>query len=546
MQGEFTPRDYQKAQVSAFWKGTKEHPGENPLLCLATGGGKTIVIADILRGIIKIGYRAIVLARSKELVSQNHDKFSRHLPDAKSGIYCAGLGRKETEPDIVFATIQSIYNKAEKFGDRQLVIVDEAHEIPMREESQYQTLLESIKSRCPNAILLGLTASPYRLDGGVIHGPNRQFDYVAHSVPLRKLIDDGYLTKPVTLDCDTVDLSNIRKTAGDFSRSDVETKFLSLGDSVTDQIVSGSVRKDTKSVLIFASGVNHAEEIRKRIEKYDYTVGLITGETLPLIRETTLNDFDRGRIRFLVNVDVLTTGFDCTRVDHIAVCRATESPGLFYQICGRGFRLHDGKEQCWIQDFGGNIERHGPIDSPTYGINTIKCKGTGGQPPSRVCPSCFAILHLSATKCNKCGLEFPRDLNRESRATRKAILATPRWHRVESVTYRKWEGKNGKPDTLRVDYRVGIDGDLLETKVVSEWVCLEHVGFARRMAMSWWIKHTREPFPINIDEAVELANRGRFAKTQQLLIRRDGAYDRIDDAKLGSIPSLIKQEDIPF
>ncbi len=527
MGGEFIPRDYQEKQVKGFWKGTKEHPGKNLLLCLATGGGKTIVIADILRGIIKVGYRAIVLARSKELVIQNHDKFSRHLPGASSGIYCAGLGKKESDEDIVFGTIQSICNKAEELGDRQLIVVDEAHQIPMREESQYQKLLNSVKCRCPNAILLGLTASPYRLDGGVIHGPGRQFDHVADSVPLRKLIDDGYLTKPVTLNCETVDLSSIRKTAGDFSRSDVETEFLSLGDSVTDQVVSASLEKNTRSVLIFASGVNHAQKIKKRIESKGHSVGLVTGETLPLIREAILSDFDNGRIRFLVNVDVLCIGYDCSRVDHIACCRATESPGLFYQICGRGFRLHEGKKQCWIQDFGGNIERHGPIDSPTYGINTIKCKGDGQQPPSRVCPSCFAILSLSSRACSKCGLEFPRKLNLEPKATKKEILGIPKWYDVESESYRKWPGKNGKPDTLRVDYRVSIDGDWLEKKVVSEWICLQHTGYARQKAVHWWLARTDHPCTSDIDEALKIANGSSFGKSEKLLITRDGAYDRI-------------------
>ncbi len=546
MVGKFTLRDYQQGQVNAFWSGTKEKPGQNPLLCLATGGGKTIVIAEILRGIIEIGYRAVVLARSKELVTQNKEKFSRHLPQASSGVYCSGLGKKQTEQDIVFATIQSVCNKAEELGDRHLIIVDEAHEIPMREQSQYQTFLKAVRSRCPNALQLGLTASPYRLDGGVIHGENRQFHYVADSVPLTKLIQDGYLTRPITMDCESVDLSCVGRSSGDFSRSDVETKFLSIADSVTDQIVSASLTKDTSSVLIFASGVHHADEIKNRISSKGHSVGIVTGETLPIIRQSTLNDFDRGRIRFLVNVDVLTTGYDCSRVDHIAVCRATESPGLFYQICGRGFRLHEGKAQCWIQDFGGNIERHGPIDSPSYGIDTIKCKGDGGAAPKRVCPSCFEILHASVKECSKCGFEFPRQLNIESKSTKKEILATPRWYKVESVSYRKWKGKDGKPDTLRVDYKVGLNGDWLEKKIVSEWVCLQHSGYARQKAMNWWISRTDASFPSSIDEASKVANEGLLKNPEKILITRDGAYDRIISVHLEDIQKLTAQDDIPF
>lgn len=543
--GKFTLRDYQSDAVSAFWRGVKENSGKNPLLCLPTGAGKTIVIAEILRGILDIGYRAIVLARSRELVKQNHDKFSKHLPDADSGVFCAGLGRKEYDSDIVFATIQSVCNKASELGNRQLIVVDEAHEIPTQEESQYQVLLEGIREISPNAILLGLTASPYRLDGGVIHGPSRQFDYVAHSVPLRKLIDDGYLTRPRTIDCESVDMVGIKKSAGDFNRADVENRFLGLGDSVTDQIVNASIEKDTKSVLIFASGVAHADSIKKRLIEKSMNADMVTGETLPLIRESIINDFDKGKTRFLVSVDTLTQGYDCTRVDHIAVCRATESPGLFYQICGRGFRLHEGKEQCWIQDFGGNIDRHGPIDSPTYGINTIKVKGAPREAPKKVCPSCFAILNTSLKQCPKCGLEFPRDLNINSTSSRASILAEPKWFSVDSVSYQRWSGKSGKPDTLRVDYQVSIDGDWLQKKVVSEWVCVEHDGFARRIAMRWWVQRSDIPMPNSIEEAIRLINEGVVKQATELLIKRDGAYDRIDDAKFAD-PQVYDPDDIPF
>lgn len=542
--GVFTPRDYQQSSVQAFWKGTKERKGQNPLLCLPTGAGKTIVIAEILRGILEIGYRAIVLARSRELVKQNHDKFSRHLPDADSGIYCAGLARKECDPDIIFATVQSIYQKGQLFGKRQLIIVDEAHEIPTRDESQYQVLLESVREQSPNAILLGLTASPYRLDGGVIHGANRQFDYVAHSVPLKKLIDDGYLTRPQTIDCESVNLDGVKKSAGDFNKSEVENRFLSLGDTVSDQIVSASNDKNTKSVLVFASGVTHAESIKNRIASHGYSAELITGETLPLLRQTSIDEFDKGKIRFLVSVDTLTQGFDCTRVDHIAVCRSTESPGLFYQICGRGFRLHEGKDVCWVQDFGGNIDRHGPIDSPTYGINTIKVKSDGGSPPQKACPSCFELLPASATTCSKCGLEFPRELNIQSRSSRHAILAEPRWYDVDSVSYKRWSGKGGKPDTMRVDYCVSIDGDWLEKKVVSEWVCLEHEGFARMIAMRWWVSRSSLAMPSTIDEALTLCNEGITKTPSRVLIHRDGAYDRIDQVEFVDV--YADEDDSPF
>lgn len=546
--GVFTPRDYQRDSIKSFWRGVKERKGKNPLIVLPTGAGKTIVIADILRGISRIGYRAIVLARSKELVRQNLEKFSHHLPDTSAGIYCAGLGRKETDPDIIFGTIQSCCISGEAFGKRQLIVVDEAHEIPDREESQYQVFLNDIRKSSQNAILLGLTASPYRLDGGLIYGPGRQFDYVAHAVPLRKLIDEKYLTKPVTLAAEQVDMSGVTRTGGDFNKGQVEGKFLEAGTSVTDQIVAASEEKKTKSVLVFASGVAHAESIRSRISDKGYSVGLVTGETLPLIRSTLIENFNRGSLRFLVNVDVLTTGFDCTRIDHIAVCRATESPGLFYQICGRGFRLHAGKDICWIQDFGGNIDRHGPIDSPSYGINTIKVRSEGGEPPKKACPSCFEILAASATRCEKCGFEFPRELRIDTQATRQAILATPRWHDVEQIDYKVWAGKGSKPNTLRVSYTCSIDGNLLERKVVSEWVCIEHLGYARSMALSWWVARSRLPMPETIEDALEqINNGGGVASAKRIQIHRDGAYDRIDASEIDEIPAVCyDRSDIPF
>jgi DNA repair protein RadD len=274
--------------------------------------------------------------------------------------------------------------------------------------------------------------------------------------------------------------------------------------------------------------------------------GLVTGKTPRDERDQILADFRGGRLKYLVNVSVLTTGFDAPNIDCVALLRPTMSPGLLLQMVGRGFRLHPGKENCLILDFGGNIERHGPIDQIEP---AEKNSQQSTEPPAKVCESCQAIVACGYAECPACGHPFPppeREMHAAT-ATNAGVLSgekvDSKYEVIDTVyrLHKKRDAPEEAPRCLRVDYMVGLN------HWQSEYICLEHSGYARRKAASWWRCRSHEPCPDSVEEALEMADAGMLASPETITIRQVAGdkYDRIVDYRLGQIPEA-KLEEVPF
>jgi hypothetical protein len=253
-----------------------------------------------------------------------------------------------------------------------------------------------------------------------------------------------------------------------------------------------------------------------------------------------------------------TTGFDSPCIDAIAILRATMSAGLFAQICGRGFRVYPGKTDCLILDFGENIKRHGPIDAIEYG----RCKRTGavtGEAPTKTCPNCGLEVLISTKEC-ECGYTFPieRTTHNGEADAESEILSKPQEWIVEEVAYGRHEKKK-QPDaipSLRVDYTcvpADSDGGNLGKQRISEWVCIEHGGFAYNKAYAWWKARSVAPMPLSVDEAVDFARRGALAWPERITTIREGHFWRILKAELNEKPlewimeELVDDfEEVPF
>jgi DNA repair protein RadD len=284
-------------------------------------------------------------------------------------------------------------------------------------------------------------------------------------------------------------------------------------------------------------------------------------------RQRVLSDFRAGSLRWCVNVDVLTTGFDAPGIDAVAVLRATMSPGLFAQIVGRGLRISQGKTDCLILDFGGNLQRHGALDADDYGISKPR-NSDGSEAPSKVCPKCKNEVHLSAVKCSECGHLFVRQMDQTPRHgdeidTTSSIVGAPepQWYDVQEVNWHLHAKKNtpGKPPTLCVSYYVSDDSmpaGNLGWIVMREWVCFEHEGFALQKAFAWWDARSLQPFPATVAEAVIALNQGSARKPSRLLVKKEGQWDKIVQAEFTEEkPTMIREltaqvsdfnEDCPF
>ena len=535
------PRWYQSQANAAVWEYLGSKSG-NCVAVLPTGAGKSLLIALLIQQALEFGGRVVVLAHRKELLQQNADEIRGLIPGVDVGIYSAGLKKKEIHNAVVVAGIQSVFRKAEDLGRRHLVIVDEAHLISDLEESMYGQFLGAMKAN-EGLRIVGLTATPFRTGAGPICGPERIFQRVVFEAKTAQLIAEGFLC-PITNKVAEAEVNTdkVGLRGGEFVESEMQAAF-----DVDEKVWAACLEildktKDRNSVLIFASGVHHAEQIAETINAMvlGEVATVVTGETLPIERAETLRRFVAGELRFLVNVDVLTTGFNARCVDAIAILRATMSPGLFCQMVGRGLRLHDSKTNCLLLDFGGNIARHGSIDDENFGRS--EGKGRAGVAAEngrgKRCPSCELDVSPSTVVCPECNFIFPREREMKhditADETSQLTGATPpeEWD-VKDVVVRVHTKKDDSeaPQTVRVDYvctKNGTEGNLA-TITIPEWTCPGHQGFARLKFLAWWDARSLCDPPDNATDAVALINMGVCRRPVRITTKKDGRWHRITE-----------------
>ena len=385
------------------------------------------------------------------------------------------------------------------------------------------------------------------------------FDGTAYEVTVKRMLDGGYICPVRTASVSTVDTSSVRRSGWDFNLSELASTFEATVEANADEIIAVANTEDRKKCLCFTTSVKHAEDLAEIIEKKTgERAAVVTGDTLPILRETILENFKTGSLKWLVNCSVLTTGFDAPRTDLIALCRATLSPGLFAQMVGRGLRLAEGKTECLVLDFGGNTRRHGAIDDPEFGIGSVRgSSGEPGEAPRKECPSCEAVV-ASGTRYCECGFRFEFESNVDKNADGLAQIMQagnePKWYEVVDVDYFIHTPKDeDKEQSMRVQYTVepldeeSRDGNL-STRRFNEWICLAHAGFPRQKAVRWWISRSRNQPPITIFEAVELAQKGCLCMPTEIKVKPDGKYHRITDYKLTEKPEFVhlEEDDCPF
>ncbi len=377
----YTLRPYQQEAVNAVL--THFRQSRDPaVVVLPTGAGKSLVVAELAR--LARG-RVLVLTHVQELVAQNREKFAAY--GEHSVVYSAGLGEKRTDAKVVFASVQSLARIAGTLTDPfSIVIIDECHRISLESDSQYQNLLAQLRHLNPRLCILGLTATPYRLDGGWIYQRHlngtlrstdaKPFVYCVYELPLAHLIKSGYLTPPTLVDGA---VASWLLPDRDGALPDVHPEFRGRATTlICEQIVEQASQR--QGVIIFAATVLHGQEILQRLPPGE--AALLTAETPKTERADIIDRFKQKQLKYLVNVSVLTTGFDAPHVDLIALMRRTDSVALFQQMVGRGLRLSEGKQDCLVLDYAGNgYSLYAPeVGEPRPHSDT--------QPVTVPCPKC--------------------------------------------------------------------------------------------------------------------------------------------------------------
>ncbi|OEB84960.1 ATP-dependent helicase [Vibrio parahaemolyticus] len=386
----YTLRPYQADSVKAVIHYFRKH-STPAVIVLPTGAGKSLVIAELAR--LAKG-RVLVLAHVKELVEQNHAKYEGY--GLKGAIFSAGLGRKETDQQVVFASVQSVVRNLDSFKNQfSLLVIDECHRVPDDKNSSYQKVITHLRELNPGIKVLGLTATPYRLGMGWIYQyhtrgqvrteESRFFRDCIFELPIRYLLDENFLTPARMMDAPVLsyDFSQLKPAnTGRYKEAEMDM-VIDKAKRATPQIVEQIIQyaRERKGVMIFAATVRHAQEIHGLLPEGE--TAIVIGETPTPERDAIIQAFKNREIKYLVNVSVLTTGFDAPHVDLIAILRPTESVSLYQQIVGRGLRLSEGKNECLVLDYAGNSydlyqpEVGDPKPDSTSEIITIPCPACG-------------------------------------------------------------------------------------------------------------------------------------------------------------------------
>jgi len=375
----------------------------NTLAVAPTGSGKTIMLSAVTgRVLIEPDAKACILAHRTELTGQNRTKFERVNPGMTTSVFDAN--EKSWLGQATFAMVQTLSRQShlEQMPTLDLLVIDEAHHAS---SDSYRYVIDAVLARNPKASICGLTATPNRGDG---KGLREIFSNVADQISLGEMIAAGHLVSPRTfvIDVGVQDaLKNVRKTAIDFDMDEVA--------SILDKrLISDAVIKHWKEkapnrkTIIFCSTVAHAQHVCEAFEAANVNAVLVHGELSGGERKARLAAFESGSAQVVVNVAVLTEGYDYTPTSCVILLRPSSYKSTFIQMVGRGLRTIDPEEfpglvksDCIVLDFGTASLMHGSLEQEV----NLDGHFHDGEAPTKDCPDCGAIVPMACMECPLCG-----------------------------------------------------------------------------------------------------------------------------------------------
>jgi DNA repair protein RadD len=500
-----------------------------PLVVAPMAWGKSVLLAMLVVTLaIRRGLRVLVLAHRRELLEQNFGVLRRLAPDIDAGICAASLKNDNTGARVVIGSTATIYRRLRRIGHVDVILLDEAHLLGPGSS----TMLARIHEALGEPPLAGCTATPYRTDSASLIDAGL-FEAIVHETTLRDALDAGLLAPLVvkTPKQGRIDLSGVRIVAGEFHAGEMEAA--AMAGSVTAQavqrIVEVACEERRRSWLLFAAGVAHARQIGVELARHGVSHAVVIGDTDSDDRGDAIARFRGGELTALVNCNVLTTGFDVTRIDLIGFLRATCSPVLWVQSAGRGMRVHPGKADCRMLDFGNNVLRHGPLDNIRLRATGERHDANAAASRVRVCRFCEEVNARDALVCIACGEPLVKPIipKIDPVAADLEVLGggrrDARWTPVHGASARI-HVKPGSQPCLRLSFTT-------DAGKVCEFLALEHarVG-ARWHAQQSWRKFSARPHlapPVSADEALERLRRGELRRPARLLVAQDGQWLRV-------------------
>ena len=530
-------RKYQSRAVSDLFDWWTKHQSNSdiPLLVLPTAAGKSVICAEIVRQMWdqwpEFHPRTVVLVPSKELAEQNAAKLRALLPHTISvGFVSASLGTKKYNADVIVATIGSIHKAAHLLGNIKAVVIDEAHLVSQKagDAGMYRNFLSKLGELCEFRTV-GMTATPFRGNQvWLTDGDDPLFTGIASRVSMRELLDAKFIAPlvPPTERIETrIDASHVGISNGDYKVGELSREVEKYLAKVA--IEATRIASERKKWIAFTPSVDNAESLADKLNELGIVSAVVCGETPKQEREYLIAQFKSHQIHCLVTVLALSVGFDVPDVDCIIWCRPTKSPVLYVQGMGRGTRISDHKTDCLVLDFTDTVERLGPVD--TIQGRAKKKSGTQEAPYS-ICPDCGERNAPSALVCVHCGGKIRDEEVKQldAKVSYAALLSSQTamaeliWHDITKVGY-AMHRKEGKPDSMRVDYYSGL------LRVASEWVCFNHVGYPKQKAQDWWLKRDKMYMPSGTQVALDYLQSQKITEPVRIATRKNGKYTEVKD-----------------
>ena len=398
---KFTLRDYQSDIVEqvrhAFRQGYHA-----PLLQSPTASGKTVIYAYITERAAEMGNSVMILTHRQELLKQTSDAlFEMRVPHGLiSPKYSASRDK------IQVASVQTLVRRLGKYKEPDLIIIDECHH---SQAGSWKKILSSY----PNAKLLGVTATPIRLDGkGLGVQAGGFFDTLVNGLSVQELIDLGYLSKPVIYaPPQQIDMSALHKQFGDYKQKEVD-------DLMDKPTITGCAVEHYQKLcpgqptIVFCASVKHAKHVAEQFNQAGITAESIDGKLNDKDRTDRIQALGNGGIDVLTSCEIISEGTDIPVVSVGILLRPTASTGLFLQQCGRILRIHPDKKCSIILDHVGNTLRHGfPDDDRDWDLAGVKKtkRGSDDDPEINIvqCGCCYLMFRRSEKICPHCGWVVP-------------------------------------------------------------------------------------------------------------------------------------------
>ena len=379
-------REYQTSAVRQTRAALANHRAV--VLCLATGAGKTVIIAEMVRLAVAKGRRCLINVHRVELVQQTHDKLARFGVEA--GIIKAGYPEDRSLP-VQVACIPTLVRR--EMPPAEFVVFDEVHHI--RSDSWARV---ADHYRKQGAWILGTSATPQRLDG---KGLGSIFDLIVEPIRIRELIDGGFLLEPVVYAPPSADLHGVRKRGGDYALPELAERMEKLTGSITEYWMRFGKGKPT---LAFAVNIHHSEAIRDALLAVGARAVHVDGTSTPTARAAALDGLRNRTVDVVTQVGLWGEGADLPELECLIIARPTMSRGLHLQMCGRVLRPSPGKPAPIILDHAGNTHRHGLItDEVEWSLDDAVRSDRDTVEPVRTCSACYAIVPPDARICPQCG-----------------------------------------------------------------------------------------------------------------------------------------------